>query len=233
MTIKPKMRVCRECGKKRYLYQFDEQFDCVGGRKWICKRCVALVNEKAHYLSLGYVDLDTASDVLNVKTHTIQAQVSRGTLNIRTLKGKQRRYFNKSDMDARAIHKSPEQRELRRKAKAQEYYENNKEKISKAHKDWVSNNRERARKACNEWRKEHPEVGREIARRGRERHPEKWKARSMVGNAIRAGKLIRGCCIECGKENAEAHHNDHSKPFEIIWLCKKHHTELHHNEKPI
>lgn len=55
--------------------------------------------------------------------------------------------------------------------------------------------------------------------------PTKFKARWTLRNAIRDGKLIRGMCA-CG-EIGEAHHDDYSKPLDVIWLCKKHHLEIH------
>ena len=36
-------------------------------------------------------------------------------------------------------------------------------------------------------------------------------------------------CFKCG-EKGQAHHDDYSKPFEIKWLCFKHHRELAHGQ---
>lgn len=63
-------------------------------------------------------------------------------------------------------------------------------------------------------------------RRRRARYPEKEKARHALNNAIRDEKLERGVCEVCGTM-AEAHHEDYSKPFEVRWLCFKHHREAH------
>ena len=56
-------------------------------------------------------------------------------------------------------------------------------------------------------------------------------ARGCVQKAIKSGKLKRGSCEVCGKENAEAHHEDYNKPLEVMWLCKKHHTILEKNKR--
>ncbi len=47
----------------------------------------------------------------------------------------------------------------------------------------------------------------------------------MALNAIQAGRLVRQPCQECGEVRSEAHHEDYSKPLEVIWLCKPHHRE--------
>lgn len=52
---------------------------------------------------------------------------------------------------------------------------------------------------------------------------EKVKAHSIVFIAIRNGKLIKQPCF-CKNIKSEAHHEDYSKPLEVIWLCKKHHS---------
>jgi hypothetical protein len=39
--------------------------------------------------------------------------------------------------------------------------------------------------------------------------------------------IKRGNCEICDIPNAHAHHEDYSKPFEVRWLCRKHHRELH------
>jgi hypothetical protein len=53
--------------------------------------------------------------------------------------------------------------------------------------------------------------------------------RSMVRTAVRRGKLRRGVCF-CGNPKTEAHHEDYARPFDVIWLCRQHHAELHRNK---
>lgn len=65
--------------------------------------------------------------------------------------------------------------------------------------------------------------------RQRERNrisPVKARARRMVSNAVRDGRLIPLPCESCGAK-AEAHHPDYSKPLEVRWLCFAHHRALH------
>lgn len=56
-------------------------------------------------------------------------------------------------------------------------------------------------------------------------NPQRKIAHAAVSNAIRTGKLTRQPC-HCGGR-AEAHHEDYSKPLDVMWLCKKHHMERH------
>ena len=55
------------------------------------------------------------------------------------------------------------------------------------------------------------------------------KSRSILNHAIREGKIIRKPCTICGNI-AEAHHPDYNRPLDVIWLCFRHHREIH--EKP-
>jgi hypothetical protein len=52
-------------------------------------------------------------------------------------------------------------------------------------------------------------------------------ARSQVMIALEAGRMIKQPCAVCGTTSAEAHHDDYSKPLEVIWLCKAHHGATH------
>ena len=52
-------------------------------------------------------------------------------------------------------------------------------------------------------------------------------AKDAVHNAIRAGKMIKKPCKICGENKVEGHHPDYTKPLEVVWLCDKHHTEVH------
>ena len=49
----------------------------------------------------------------------------------------------------------------------------------------------------------------------------------LLNAAIRSGKIRRAPCEVCGKNPTEGHHFDYSRPFEVIWLCRKHHREIH------
>ncbi len=53
----------------------------------------------------------------------------------------------------------------------------------------------------------------------------KIRAHDLVYKAVRSGKLLKLNCF-CGLP-ANAHHEDYSKPLDVIWLCHAHHMELH------
>jgi hypothetical protein len=44
---------------------------------------------------------------------------------------------------------------------------------------------------------------------------------------LKRGEIERGLCLLCGGEKVEAHHNDYTKPLDIIWLCSECHQWLH------
>lgn len=54
----------------------------------------------------------------------------------------------------------------------------------------------------------------------------KEKCRQQTRQLIRSGKLKRQPCEVCGAR-AELHHNNYNDIYDIKWLCKKHHRELH------
>ncbi|MHC4647806.1 MAG: hypothetical protein ACYTBJ_20275 [Planctomycetota bacterium] len=56
---------------------------------------------------------------------------------------------------------------------------------------------------------------------------EKRATHIKTGNAIRDGRLRRMPCEKCGAEPTEAHHEDYSKPLEVIWLCPRCHKREH------
>lgn len=61
------------------------------------------------------------------------------------------------------------------------------------------------------------------------------KARAAVRRAIRRGDLVRGECAHAAQPElrggcsgrVEAHHEDHSQPLKVVWLCLMHHHRLH------
>ena len=61
--------------------------------------------------------------------------------------------------------------------------------------------------------------------RQRTRYPERVLAR------INASKFLdrQPCSIEGCMEKGEGHHEDYSKPFDVVYFCKKHHMEHHYS----
>lgn len=53
---------------------------------------------------------------------------------------------------------------------------------------------------------------------------DKILARRKVFIFVRAKRLVKMPCY-CGEIKVEAHHNDYSKPLEVIWFCRLHHRE--------
>lgn len=68
---------------------------------------------------------------------------------------------------------------------------------------------------------------RDYENKHRERNPDKAKARYVVGNAVRDGRLERLPCEVCGDPKSQGHHDDYSKPLDVRWLCFTHHREHH------
>jgi ribosomal protein S27AE len=62
---------------------------------------------------------------------------------------------------------------------------------------------------------------------------DKWKVQQQVSKAVKEGILKRPeYCPKCGiKGKIQAHHEDYSKPFEVIWLCMKCHRGIHRKSK--
>lgn len=78
----------------------------------------------------------------------------------------------------------------------------------------------------------HSPQGKEgIRKRGakwRKNNKEKKRCHTIVRAAVRAGKLIKGNCVLCGKKlGVCAHHEDYTKPLQVVWLCYKHHNDYH------
>jgi len=64
----------------------------------------------------------------------------------------------------------------------------------------------------------------------RARNKEKCRARWLVKSAITAGKMIRPeKCAKCNRKKKiiQGHHEDPSKPLEVVWLCRKCHFARH------
>lgn len=66
-------------------------------------------------------------------------------------------------------------------------------------------------------------------RRLRQNTPGMQLAHSKVRYAVSTGKMIKPLrCSRCGaKGDLEGHHDDYSKPLEVMWLCLVCHAQRH------
>jgi hypothetical protein len=55
----------------------------------------------------------------------------------------------------------------------------------------------------------------------------KDNARNELNTAIKNGSIKKGVCAICGDEKTHGHHEDYSKPLDVVWLCLKHHRAIH------
>jgi len=69
-----------------------------------------------------------------------------------------------------------------------------------------------------EWRKTHPLTG--LAKI-------KATARAIAGMNYRRGVITRKPCLSCGSTDSQMHHEDYSKPLQVIWLCRPCHLRMH------
>jgi len=61
-------------------------------------------------------------------------------------------------------------------------------------------------------------------------NPEKKECRRLTYKAIKNGRLTKLPCEVCGDSKSQAHHVTYDDPFNIRWLCFKHHRKLHGQE---
>ena len=105
------------------------------------------------------------------------------------------------------------------------------EKARESRRKWVEKNHDKQLLMVREWKKENIDKVREYISTYKKRHPKRNSAHSMVAWALKEGKITQKPCKECGELMVEAHHEDYNKPLDVIWLCEKHHKELHRQRK--
>jgi len=72
-----------------------------------------------------------------------------------------------------------------------------------------------------EWRKTHPM---------NEKQKMKDNCRSYAGVYLRRGKIKKEPCMKCGSLDSQMHHEDYSKPLDVMWLCRQCHMEVEYEK---
>jgi hypothetical protein len=63
----------------------------------------------------------------------------------------------------------------------------------------------------------------------KQKHPERRAAQTVLGNAVRAGRIIPWpvCEMPDCNQKPEAHHPHYESPLLVTWLCRAHHMQAH------
>jgi len=93
--------------------------------------------------------------------------------------------------------------------------------------EYRSNNRHIIRERFKKWRNKNKDKINAYQKLYQLKNKERINVRATVYRAIKLKKIIRKNCSVCNEKKSEAHHEDYSKPLDIIWLCRLHHAQIH------
>jgi hypothetical protein len=116
------------------------------------------------------------------------------------------------------------------KARDKAWRKANPEKHRARTRAWQKANPEKERAKNKAWQQANPEKYRAHFKTYEQNNPEKRAAHLAVKNAVRRGDLpqVSTCdCVDCGVPAVNYHHEDYSKPLEVVALCKKCHIKRH------
>lgn len=111
-----------------------------------------------------------------------------------------------------------------------EYRQENKEKITAYNKQYYKDNIERINHHHKEWSRRNRDKMDKFTKEYYQRNPERMIVHNQLNWAVKSGKIIRpSICSGCGGESnsIEGHHDDYSKPLEVVWLCRECHIKFH------
>ncbi len=115
---------------------------------------------------------------------------------------------------------------IKEKEKQKEWYQENKERLRLKNRKYNQQNKESILKKKKEWNKKNPEK----VEKARKKHLVKNKfKRTAETRASRNIKISKGqlCEICKGRKATQRHHEDYSKPLEIMFVCGNCHRSIH------
>lgn len=66
-----------------------------------------------------------------------------------------------------------------------------------------------------------------------EANSEKRAAHIILGNAVARGEIVKpSACEKCGERgNIHGHHDDYTRPLDVVWVCPKCHANIHERKR--
>lgn len=195
------MKLCTDCWNKKEESEFGKDKQKFDGLNQYCKECIRKRSSRQRK---------------NNPTYAKEYATNYREKNRIILREKSRLTFVRD-------------REKRLEQSKNSYYKHQ-EEIAKnrAVKRRTPEGRKKSRERATEWRKKTKRTIVHVTRWKKD-NPEKSAIHSLVVWAIKTGVLVRKEeCEQCGlKCKTQGHHEDYSKPLEVIWLCTICHGEKH------
>ena len=107
--------------------------------------------------------------------------------------------------------------------RAKERWANNKELMRSYKRKSVAKHRDGVREYSKKWKLEHPNYFMQYARQWRKKNPDREAMYKIVHSKI----PLKDKCEICGEPAVDRHHEDYSKPLEVIHLCEACHAKKH------
>lgn len=196
------MKVCTNCWVKKEHEEFGKDKQKCDGLNQYCKICIRQRSSDQRR--------DGSS---TAKEYSIQY-----------------RKKNREKLRRESSDRFRENRDLFLERGRQSYAKNRLEIAKKrAKKRRSSQEREKNRLRQAEWRNKYKNKVSATVTKWKKDNPEKHGAHALVLWAVKTGYIKRSeCCEECGHIcKTEGHHEDYSKPMDVIWLCKFCHSKKH------
>ena len=128
-------------------------------------------------------------------------------------------------------YKPTEEAKKKKLISRKKYRENNREIIRAQDRENYQKNPKHFKDKAREGMKKYLEIsGMKRRREHFDKNPEILISRLELSAAVRSGKLKKPTeCSVCNKtsKRIEGHHDDYSKPLEIVWLCVPCHRKIH------
>lgn len=196
------MKVCAKCHQEKDVLEFGKDIHKSDGLSSYCKECIKQRNSKQRIYNKGYSD--RYSKEYREKNREILRE-----------KAKIEYQLNWEDKRKRANELYNERKNLialQRAAKNREQEHREKNRIRQA--EYRKNNKTKLGSIVSGWKK---------------RNPHKAAAHTLVLWACRTGIIKKSqTCEECGAHvKTQGHHEDYSKPLQVVWLCKPCHSIKH------
>jgi hypothetical protein len=189
------MKLCLKCGQEKELSEFGKDNQKKSGLCQYCKVCIRIKSSKQKKENPKYYD-EYSKSYREKNRENLRIKSSERFKNNRIeylKRGRESYYRHQTEIAKRRkeIRKSPEFKE-------------------------------KTRIRIREWRLKNPEKSRRSVKNWQKKNKIRHAAHQRVHRAVEEGKLMRSeYCLQCGKKcKTEGHHEDYSKPLDVIWLCR-------------